>query len=310
MYCKYCGAARDPYLKFCTKCGREQQMDPVSSTVHCKFCGEAITERQQFCHNCGREQNLLEQSGDRLVAYNYKENRKPVILTLILCIAMIAAPFIKMFYFDFTTIGIDKKPAYSFIGITDIGSDITAKNITGSKELDDDDKKSSYPAERLSDKYDIDLANSSLGRVEMSPAIVTVITVFYILTLISYFAALIALAVAFAQLVTNDGDDNRLYSCARSSAAFVLLGDLSQLIFAVIIDRSYIAVLEKLKEDGLKADPGALIMIKPEFIVFCVLAIIAYVIGSVFLKKGQKYYKVNYFGRKARPGAAGGTPNS
>ena len=299
MYCKYCGAARDPYLKFCTKCGREQQMD-FTQQIHCKFCGEMISENQQFCHNCGREQNLLEQSGDRLVAYNYKENKKPAILTLFLCVIMIVAPFIKMFYFDFTMLDIDKKAGYSFISISGVGSDITAKNLTGSKDLEDDDDKSKYPTEKLSQKYDIDLEGSNLQKVDMSPAIVTVITVFYILTVLAYFAALISLVVAFAQLAPNDSDDNRLYNCARSSAALILLGNLLQLIFAIIIDRSFITVLENMKDDNIDIKAEPLIGISPMFVVFSVLAIIAYVVGSIFLKRNQKYYKVKYFGKRAK----------
>ena len=298
MYCKYCGAARDPYLKFCTKCGRDQQNDYVNAKIHCKFCGEIITENQQYCHNCGREQNLLEQSAEGLVAYNYKENKLPVIITLLLCTLVMIAPFIKMLYFDFTMLDIDKKAGFSFIGISDIGSDITAKNISGSKELEGDEAKSHYPTEKLDDKYDIDISSSKLGSVDMSPAIVTVITVFYILTVLAYFAALIALVVAFAQLAPNDSDDNRLYSCARSSAALVLFGNLLQLIFAIIINRSFISVLESMKDDGADIKADALIGISPLFAAFCVLAVIAYVVSSLFLKRNQKYYKVKYFGRK------------
>ena len=299
MYCKYCGAARDPYLKFCTKCGRDQQNDYVGSNIHCKFCGEIITENQQYCHNCGREQNLLEQTADGLVAYNYKENKLPVIITLILCTAMIIAPFIKMLYFDFTMLDIDKKAGFSFIGISEIGSDITAKNISGNKDLESDEAKSHYPMDKLDEKYDIDLSSSKLKSVDMSPAIVTVITVFYILTVLAYFAALIALVVAFAQLAPNDSDEGRLYSCARSSSALVLLGNFLQLIFAIIINRSFISVLESMKDDGADIKADALIGISPLFVVFCILAVIAYVVSSMFLKRNQKYYKVKYFGRKA-----------
>ena len=299
MFCKYCGAPRDPYLKFCTKCGREQQTD-YNSQIHCKFCGEIISESQQFCHNCGREQNLLEQSGDGLVAYNYKENKKPVILTLILCTIVIVAPFIKMFYFDFTMLDIDKKEGFSFISISDVGSDITAKNISGNKDIEGESARSHYPMDKLGEKYDVDFESTKLQSVDMSPAIVTVITVFYILTVLAYFAALIALVVAFAQLAPNDSDDNRLYNCARSSAALILLGNLLQLIFAVIIDRSFISVLENMKDDGIDIDADALIWVSPMFVAFSVLAIIAYIVGSIFLKRNQKYYKVKYFGKKAR----------
>ena len=305
MYCKYCGAVRDTYLKFCTKCGREQQND-YSQQIHCKYCGEFISERQQFCHNCGREQNLFEQSSDGLVAYNYRENKVPAIITLILCVLTIAAPFINMFYFDFSMLDFDKKPAFSLISISGVGSDITAKNISGSRELETDYEKGRYPLEKLSDKYGIDLYNTKLSETEMSPAIVTVITVFYIMTVLSYSVALIVLAVAFAQLASNDSDDNRLYSCARSSAAFVLLGNLLQLGFAILINRSFVSALEEMKDSGIKISADPLIGISPLFIVMSVLAVIAYVVGSLFLKKGQKYYKVKYFGQKAPKGGAQG----
>ncbi|MCR5816040.1 MAG: zinc ribbon domain-containing protein [Ruminococcus sp.] len=301
MYCKYCGAVRDPYLKFCTKCGREQQMD-YNTQLHCKFCGELISESQQFCHNCGREQNLLEQSADGLVAYNYKENKVPVIVTLILCTLVMVAPFINMFSFDFTTLDIDKKAGFSFVSISDVGSDITAKNISGNRDIEGDTARSTYPRDKLSEKYGISLESTDIQKVDMSPAIVTVITVFYILTVLAYFAALIALVVAFAQLAPNDSDDNRLYNCARSSAAFVLMGNLLQLIFAIIINRSFISVIESMKDDGIKIDAEPLIRMSPMLIVFSVGAIIAYVVASLFLKKGQKYYKVKYFGRKANKG--------
>ena len=61
-----------------------------------------------------------------------------------------------------------------------------------------------------------------------------------------------------------------------------------------------------MKDSGIKISADPLIGISPLFIVMSVLAVIAYVVGSLFLKKGQKYYKVKYFGQKAPKGGAQG----
>lgn len=297
MYCKFCGKQLDPTIKFCLGCGKDQPYTPVNTDIFCPNCGAGVAENQRFCHNCGREQGLFEKSGGDIVAYNYNERKAPVYIVLILCIAAAVMPFIKMFRFDFSMFGVEETPGYSFISISDIASDITAKNITGSRLFDDDDRKAAYPKEKLSEKYDLALEKTRAAEIEMESSVVTVITVFYTMTLIAYVLGLIHIVIAFVQLLPNDNDLHRLYSSARSAIAFFIFGNLLQLGFVVLMNRSFINVISEMNEGKDKIEQSPMILTDKMFFILTAFALLAYFASWFFLKKDRKFYKVKYFGK-------------
>ncbi|MBR1752560.1 MAG: zinc ribbon domain-containing protein [Ruminococcus sp.] len=318
MYCKYCGKPLDPMIKFCLSCGKDQPYTPSNPNIFCPGCGEGVAENQRFCHNCGKEQGLFEKSGGDIVAYNYKERKAPVYIVLLLCAAAVVMPFMKMFAFDFSMFDVKEQPSYSFVSISDIGSDITSKNITGSRTFDDEDEKAAYPMRKLNDKYNLGLYDTDASKIEMSPSIVTVITVFYVITLLAYVFGVIHLIIAFVQLVPNDSDLHRLYSSARSSIAFFIFGNLMQLGFAIIINRAFLSAIGEMNDKGMKIAEDPMIRTDTKFFILTGAALLAYFASWFFLTKDRKFYKVKYFGKnKPQPpqpqeqtGASGATiPN-
>lgn len=67
-YCSNCGEFLPDGIRFCTKCGAQQ--NGVSQTVFCKYCGKQIPKDAVICTYCGRQVEELRSSNQPLIINN------------------------------------------------------------------------------------------------------------------------------------------------------------------------------------------------------------------------------------------------